>query len=150
MQTTIETQFLAPATTNTATTREISKARLWIGRVLTGLPGAFIAADGVVKFLNIPDVIEASAKVGYQRSTLPLLGAVEVVSMILLTMRRTQPLGAVLISAYLGGAVATHVRLGDPVSFVLMPVVFAALIWGGLYLRNDRIRALSPFSDPSK
>lgn len=123
-----------------------SKTKLWVGRLLTGLPALFLAVDGVMKFLNLPEVVEASAKIGFQRPTLPVLGAIEVLSVLFLSFRRTAPFGAVLISAYLGGAVATHVRLGDPLfSHTLFPIYFALLIWGGLYLRDERVRALSPF-----
>ena len=122
------------------------KTKLWLGRLLTGLPALFIAVDGLMKFLDLPQVVEASAKIGFQRATLPVLGAIELVSVVLLSIRRTAPFGAVLLSAYLGGAVATHVRLGDPLfSHTLFPIYFAALIWAGLYLRDERVRALSPF-----
>lgn len=120
--------------------------RLWLGRILTGLPALFLAFDGVMKFTNLPEVVEASAKIGFRRSTLPLLGAVELVAVLCLSNRRWAPFGAVLISAYLGGAVATHVSHGDPLfSHVLAPIYCAALIWGGLCLRDERFRALSPF-----
>jgi hypothetical protein len=142
METTIDNAIL-PAADATSTP---SKARLWVGRVLSGLPALFLLWDGLMKVLSIPLVIEASEKIGFHRSTLPVLGAIEVFSVILLSIRRTAAFGAVLISAYLGGAVATHVRLGDPLfSHTLFPIYVAALIWAGLYLRNDRVRALSPF-----
>jgi hypothetical protein len=136
---------LDPVHTSASRSRlKLSKATF--GWLISGLPLLFLACDGLMKFLNLPEVVEASAKVGFQRATLPLLGAVEVVSVILISLRRTAPFGAVLISAYLGGAVATHVRLGDPLlTHTLMPVYFAALIWGGLYLRDARVRALNPF-----
>ena len=131
---------------NATTSISTPKAKLWLGRVLTGLPALFIAVDGLMKFLDLPQVVEASAKIGFQRATLPVIGAIEVLCVVLLSIRRTAPFGAVLISAYLGGAVATHVRLGDPLfSHTLFPIYFAALIWAGLYLRDERVRALSPF-----
>lgn len=124
-----------------------SKSKLWAGRVMTGLPLLFLTWDGVMKLLNVAAVIEASEKVGFHRATLPFLGAVELVSVLLVALERTRVAGAVLISAYLGGAVATHVRLGDPLfSHTLFPIYFGALIWGGLYLRDERVRALSPFA----
>ena len=123
-----------------------SKAKLWTGRLMTGLPLAFLTFDAVVKLAAIPAVVEASAKVGFQRGTLPLLGMVELTAVALSCFRRTRVFAAVLLSAYLGGAVATHVRLGDPLfSHTLFPIYFAALVWGGLYLRDERVRALSPF-----
>jgi len=150
MTTTTAPAFTTPATPSRAhgsdpATRPPS-VRLWAGRALTGLPLLFLSFDGIVKFLNVPGVIEASEKIGYHRSTLPLLGAVELMAVLLISFRRTAPFGAVLVSAYLGGAVATHVRLGDPLfSHTLFPIYFALLIWGGLWLRDDRVRRLSPF-----
>lgn len=124
-----------------------SQATLWTSRIMTGLPLLFIAFDGVMKFAAIPDVVEASAKLGFGPSTLPVLGTIELLTVALLCLRRTQVLGAVLLSAYLGGAVATHVRMGDPLfSHTLFPIYFAALVWGGLYLRDERVRSLSPFA----
>lgn len=123
----------------------VSKAKLWTGRVLTGVPALFLFVDGAMKQLQLPEVIEASAKIGFQPSTLPVLGVIEILAVLCLCFRRTAALGAVVLTGYLGGAVATHVRLGDPLlTHTLMPVFFATLIWGGLALRNDRIRALSP------
>jgi hypothetical protein len=128
-------------------TTTISKGRVWTGRVLTGLPLLFLAWDGAMKIAQVPMVVEASAKLGFAPSTLPLLGAIELLAVLLIALPRTRVLGAVLISAYLGGAVATHVRLGDPLfSHTLFPIYVAALIWGGLYLRDARVRALSPFA----
>jgi hypothetical protein len=125
----------------------ISKAKLWAGGVMTGLPLLFLAWDGVMKLASIPAVVEASEKVGFHKSTLPFIGMIEILSVLLISIQRTRVFGAVLVSAYLGGAVATHVRLGDPLfSHTLFPIYFAALIWGGLYLRDERVRALSPFA----
>jgi hypothetical protein len=127
--------------------RASSKTTLWTSRIMTGLPLLFIACDGVMKFVAIPEVVEGSAQLGFGRSTLPLLGTLELLTVALFCFRRTQVLGAVLLSAYLGGAVATHVRMGDPLfSHTLFPIYFAALVWAGLYLRDERVRALSPFA----
>ncbi len=134
------TQGLTPSETP-------SRAKLWVGRVMTGLPLLFLTLDGVMKLVNVPEVIEASEKIGYHASTLPYLGAILLASVLLTAIPRTRVFGAVLLSAYLGGAVATHVRLGNPLfSHTLAPIYFAALVWGGLYLRDARVRALSPFA----
>lgn len=150
MTTTIACGFSTPASPSPANSNSSAaqppRKRLWAGRVLTGVPLLFLAFDGIVKFLNVPGVVEASEKIGYHRSTLPLLGAVELLAVLLVSFRRTAPFGAVLVSAYLGGAVATHVRLGDPLfSHTLAPIYFAALIWAGLCLRDERVLRLSPF-----
>jgi hypothetical protein len=134
----------APVTALDAQTS--SKAKLWTGRIMTGLPLTFLAFDGVMKLVAIPEVVEGSAKVGFQQSTLPFIGTIELLAVVLTCIHRTRVFGAVLLSAYLGGAVATHVRMGDPLfSHTLFPVYFAALVWGGLYLLDGRVRALSPF-----
>jgi TRAP-type C4-dicarboxylate transport system permease small subunit len=124
-----------------------SRRKLWTGRVLAGLPLLFLTWDAVVKLAAIPQVVEASAKLGYAKATLPVLGTLELVAVVLTLFRRTRVFGAVLLTAYLGGAVETHVRLGDPLlTHTLFPIYFAALIWGGLSLIDTRIRAASPFA----
>jgi hypothetical protein len=121
--------------------------KVWTGRVLVGLPLLFLTWDATVKLLAVPQVVEASAKLGFAPSTLPLLGVLELTAVILTLIRRTRVLGAVVLTAYLGGAVETHVRLGDPLfSHTLFPIYFAALIWGGLSLLDERVRAASPFA----
>jgi hypothetical protein len=139
------TTFIGHLPTFAPTSSPSNLAR-WTGRFCTGLPLLFLAVDGVVKFSNQPQVVEASARLGFSGSSVQLLGAIELVAVLCMLVHRLAPLGAVLASAYLGGAVATHVSHGDPLfSHVLMPVYFAALIWGGLCLRDERFRALSPF-----
>jgi hypothetical protein len=128
-------------------THGFARTKLWAGRIMTGLPLLFLSFDGVMKFVASPEVLEASAKIGFFRATLPWLGAIELVAVALICLRRTRVFGAVLLSAFLGGAVATHVRLGDPLlSHTLFPIYVAALVWGGLFLRDARVRALSPFA----
>ena len=145
METTLAHLAIAPAPAVPVASKP-EAAKRWVGRVLTGLPVVFIGLDGCFKFSNLPEVVEASAKLGFSKSTLPLLGVVELLAVLLICVRRTRPLGAVLASAYLGGAVATHVRLGDPLlTHLLPPIAFALAIWGGLVLTDARVRALSPF-----
>jgi len=128
-----------------------TRGRIWTGRVLAGLPLLFLAWDATVKLLAVPQVVEASSRLGFAPSTLPILGAVELAAVVLTLVRRTRVLGAVLLTAYLGGAVETHVRLGDPLlSHTLFPIYFAALIWGGLSLLDARIRGASPFASSRK
>jgi hypothetical protein len=123
-----------------------SKAKVWTGRVMTGLPILFLVWDAAMKIANIPEVVAASERIGFHKATLPFIAVIELLSVVLLSLKRTRVFGAVLISAYLGGAVATHVRIGDPLFNILFPIGFAGLIWGGLYLRDERVRALSPFA----
>lgn len=133
-----------------STAPERSPRKMWTGRVLAGVPLLFLTWDAAVKLLAVPQVVEASAKLGFAKSTLPLLGAVELAAVMLTLFRRTRVLGAVLLTAYLGGAVETHVRLHDALfTHTLFPIYFAALIWGGLSLLDPRIRAASPFVTPA-
>ena len=125
----------------------MSSRTVWPGRLVAGLPLLFLAWDGVMKFVAIPPIIEASAKLGFERPNLPFLGAVELIGVTLVLFARTRVFGAVLLSAYLGGAVAIHVQRSDPLlTHTLFPIFVAALIWLGLSLLDRRVRALSPFA----
>lgn len=119
------------------------KARLWIGRILSGLIIAFLALDAVMKFVQPAEVIKGTQEVGFAITTLVPLGIILLGSVILYAIPRTAVLGAILLTAYLGGAVATHVRMSAPMfSHTLFPVYFGIALWGGLYLRNPRIAAV--------
>lgn len=116
-----------------------SKPLVWTGRVLTWLVAAFLVFDGVVKLVPIEPVLEALRHLGYPLELARTLGVVLVACTALFIIPRTRALGAVLLTAYLGGAVATHVRIGDPFWF---PIMMGAMLWAGLYLREPRLRAL--------
>ncbi len=118
---------------------ETSKKLIWLGRVLTGLVVAFLLLDGVMKLVPIAPVIEAFNRLGYSPDIARELGVLLVTCTVLHVVPRTQVLGALLSTAYLGGATATHVRIGDPFWF---PIVLGAILWAGLYLREPRLRAL--------
>jgi DoxX-like family len=114
-----------------------------IGIVLSGLAALFLGFDALMKLVDIAPVREGMAKVGFPVDLARILGAILLACVALYINVRTAVLGAVLLTGYLGGAVATHVRIGDPLfSHVLAPVYMGVLIWGGLYLRDDRVRAL--------
>jgi hypothetical protein len=122
-----------------------SKGRLWTGRVMTTLPVLFLLMDSVMKLLKPEPVVKATVQLGYPESVILGLGIVLLVCVTLYAIPRTSVLGAILLTGYLGGAVATHVRVGDPLfSHTLFPVYIALLVWGGLYLRDRRLRALIP------
>jgi hypothetical protein len=123
----------------------MNKKTLWAGRILSGLPTLFLLFDAVMKFVKPAPVIQGTVELGYPESAILGLGIVLLVSTILYAIPRTAVLGAILLTGYLGGAVATHVRVGGPLFNILFPVFFGALIWGGLYLRDERLRALVPF-----
>ena len=136
MDTTLDS--IAPAAAPTA-----SKTRRWPGRVLSGIPVAFLVFDVIIKFAQPVAVAEATAKLGLPANSAPLLGILLAACLALYVVRRTAPLGAVLLTGYLGGAVLTHLRVGDPwISHTLFPIYVGALLWAGLYLRDDRVRRL--------
>ena len=113
--------------------------KLWAARVLGALVVLFLLVDGAGKVMRLAPYVEGTAKVGYPAESLVPLGLVLLASTILYVVPRTAVLGAILLTAYFGGAVATHVRMGQ--AFV-MPVVFGVIVWGCLYVRDARLRAL--------
>lgn len=122
----------------------VSKKMLWAGRIIGWLPALFLLADGAMKLIKPAPVVEATVKLGYPESVLTGLGVVVIACTVLYLIPRTGVLGAILLTGYLGGAVATHVRAGEGWFSILFPVFFGALLWGGLYLREARLRALIP------
>jgi DoxX-like family len=137
-----------PSDTQTA---PVSKKALVAGRVMSGLVIAFLTFDGVFKFVKPAPapVVETFARLGWSLSLAPVLGTLLLVSTALYAIPKTSVLGAILLTGYLGGAVATHLRAGDPLfSHVLFPTYLGVLLWGGLYLREPRLRALIPLRSP--
>ena len=119
----------------------VSKPALWIGWILGVLPALLLIFSAVMKFMKPPEVVEGFVKSGYpERLALPL-AIVEVSCTILYLIPRTAVLGAILLTGYLGGATATHVRIGEP---FFMPVLVGVALWLGLYLREPRLRPLVP------
>ena len=132
-------------------TSSISKRALWAGRIISALPVLFLLMDSVMKFVKLAPVVEATVKLGYSATTIVPLGIVLLTCTVLYVIPRTSVLGAILLTGYLGGAVATHVRVGDPLfSHVLFPVYLGVMIWLGLYLRDNRLRALVPLRSPNR
>lgn len=123
-----------------------STGGLWAGRVVSWLIAAFLLLDGVAKLFKPAPVVEGTVKLGYSESVIIPLGIVLVVCTVLYLIPRTAVLGAILLTGYLGGAVATHVRAGDGAFGIIFAVVFGVLVWLGLYLRDHRLRALLPMS----
>ena len=120
-----------------------SRKALRAGRILTGVAVAFLLWDSVIKLLVIEPVREGLARLGYPVSVALGIGIVELVCLIVYLIPRTAIPGAVLLTGFLGGAVATHVRIGDPLfTHVLFPIYVATLLWGGLYLRDTRLRTV--------
>jgi hypothetical protein len=127
-----------------------SRRALWAGRITSGLASLFLAFDATIKVLEVPAALEGTAELGYPPSIVVGLGLVQVACLVLYLIPRTSVLGAVLWTGYLGGAVATHVRVGNPLSsHTLFPIYVAVLLWGGLWLRDQRLRQLLPLRDMS-
>jgi hypothetical protein len=115
---------------------------LWAGRVISALPALFLLIDGIMKLVKPPVVVEATVKLGYSETVIVGLGIVLLVCTIIYLIPRTAVLGAILLTGYLGGSISTHVRVGDPLFTLIFPVILGTMIWGGLYLRDERLRSL--------
>src|SRR5689334_19576273 len=127
----------------------VSKARLWTGWVLTAIPALFLLMGGIMNVMKPDFVVKATVEMGYPEEAIFGLGIVVLICVVLYIIPNTAVLGAILLTGYLGGAVATHVRHADPLfSHVLAPVYFAILLWAGLYLREPRLSALVPLRKP--
>lgn len=133
----------------TSTTNEqamgISKGRMWAGWIITGLISAFMLLDAAMKLAKPRPVIDAFARTGWPAELSVTLGVILLVSTALYLIPRTEILGAILLTGYLGGAVATNLRLENPLfSNTLFPVYFGVLVWGALWLRDRKIQELIP------
>ena len=122
-----------------------SKGMLWSGWVMSAVPALFLLMDGVMKLMKPAIVVTTTVQLGYPESVIPGLGIVLLACTFLYLIPRTCILGAILLTGYLGGAVATHVRVEDGVFPVLFPVILGALLWGGLVLRDGQLRAFLPW-----
>ncbi|APR78934.1 membrane protein [Minicystis rosea] len=135
----METTALLPATRM----ESVSNKRVWAGRIVSGLAVAFLVMDGVMKLAPPAPVLEAFGQLGFPAGVARGIGLLLLACVACYVNPRTSVLGAVLLTGYLGGAVASHVRVESPlVSHTLFPVYVGAMIWGGLFLRDERVRAL--------
>jgi len=119
-----------------------SKKMIWVGRILTVLTALFMLLDAVMKIVKPAQVLEANVRLAYPVSTLTGIGVALIVCTLIYIIPRTSILGAILLTGYLGGAVASNVRAGSGWFETIFPTLFAALIWGGLWLRDRRLRSL--------
>jgi hypothetical protein len=135
---------LHPAfTPSTAGVRPARRGRLWTGRVLSGLASAFLLVDATMKLILLPPVVKATHEVGFPESSVFGIGATLLLCVAVYLVPRTALIGAVLLTGYLGGAIATNVRMSAPLfTHVLAPIYVALFVWGGLYLRDGRVCAL--------
>jgi len=124
----------------------ISRGALWTGRVMSGLVIAFLLFDATIKLIPLEVVITSSQQMGIPVGLIPTLGILTLVGTLLYAYPKTSVLGAIFLTGYLGGAIYAHLRLDDPLfTHTLFGVYLGLLIWGGLYLRDERVRALIPF-----
>lgn len=121
-----------------------SPAMLWSGRIISALAVLFFLFDGVMKLFKPPIVVTSTVDLGYRESVIVPLGVVLITCTLIYIIPRTSALGAILLTGYLGGAVATHVRVGSGAFPIVFPIIFGVLVWGGLFLRDGRLRGLIP------
>lgn len=122
-----------------------SKTWIWVGRIVTTLVVLFCAFDGLMKVIKEPHVIAACAQLGFSASEMVLIGVLMLACTVLYAIPRTAILGAVLLTGYLGGAVLANIHVGHPLFECIFPVIFGALAWGGVFVREPRLRELIPF-----
>lgn len=132
--------------TPVARTLSVANTRLVVGYVLTALVALFLTFDAAIKVLRLALAVQGTTELGYPADTVLWIGIIEFVCLGLYLVPRTAVLGALLLTGYLGGAIATHVRIGSPLlSHTLFPTYVALMLWGGVYLREARLGELLPF-----
>jgi len=122
-------------------TQPSSKKLIWIGRVVSALPVLFLLFSAIAKLTKSAQVIEGMQKLGYPDHTILPLGITELLCTVIYVIPQTSVLGAILLTAYLGGATVTHLRVGEP---FFGPILFGVFIWLGIFLRYPRLRTLLP------
>lgn len=127
---------------NAITRTTVSKPLLWTGRVFSGLAILFFLFDGAMKLVQPPPVVTYTLALGFPASEILGIGVVALISTVLYALPRTATFGAILLTGYLGGAIAAKVRIEAPLFDIVFALGFALFIWGGLYLREPRLRAL--------
>jgi hypothetical protein len=134
-------EFMGLQTNRGSTPRPRRNAMYWAGWVLSVLPMPLFALSAFMKLTKGEEAVKGIAKFGWQESSLLPLGIVELACVVVYLIPQTAVLGAILLTGYLGGAVATHARLGESFS---MPIIIGVVLWLGLFLRDARVRALIP------
>jgi len=141
----MSTSQAAQAVSSTSAQIVRSKKGVWTGRVLSGLVVLFLIPDGIIKFIKPAPVVDAFAHLGLPLSLANTIGILLLICTAIYVFPRTAVLGAILLTGYLGGAVATHLRAGNPLfSHILFPTYLGVMLWLGLYLRDERLRELVP------
>jgi hypothetical protein len=126
-------------------TNHISKTTLWTSRIMAGIVILFMLMDSIFKFIQPEEVVQGTLELGYAEHHILTIGILGFISILLYSYPRTSVLGAIFLTAYWGGAVATHVRLDNPLfSHILVPVFLGVLAWGALWLREKKLQNLIP------
>jgi hypothetical protein len=125
-----------------ASSRPVSTAALWTGRILSALPIPLLLMSAAMKLASVAPVVEGFKKFGFPDGAAFAIGLVELACVILYVIPQTAVLGAILLTGYLGGAAVTHIRVSEP---WFAPVVMGVILWMGLYLRDPRLRELAPW-----
>jgi hypothetical protein len=121
-----------------------TKTTPWVGRIISALPVLFLIFDGAIKVANIQPVVDASVLLGLPVELAPSIGSLLLACVAVYLVPRTSVLGAILLTGYLGGAISIQMRVGAELFSLVFPIILGALLWGGLYLRNEQLRALIP------
>ncbi|MGA9885765.1 MAG: DoxX family protein [Candidatus Acidiferrales bacterium] len=122
----------------------VSGASVWSGRIVSAIVVLFMLFDSITKILKVQQVIDATVRIGFPVNTIMGIGVTLLICTILYVIPRTSVLGAILLTAYLGGATAANVRAASPALNLSFPIIFGVLVWLGLFLRESRLRALIP------
>lgn len=120
------------------------KPMRWTGRIISGLAVLFLLFDGVIKLINIQPVVDSSIQLGLPVDLAPRVGILLLVCLAVYLIPQTAVLGAILLTGYLGGAIAIQARSGAELFSLVFPLIIGALLWGGLFLRDPQLRALVP------
>jgi hypothetical protein len=123
---------------------------VWAGRVLSALAVVFLAFDGAIKLLRLPAVLDATVQLGLPLASIVPVGLTLLACTLIYAIPRTSVIGSVLLTGYLGGAVATQVRAGNPTFERTFPIILGTVVWAGVYLRDRRVRALLAPQEPSR
>lgn len=129
-------------------TNQSSKTTVWAARIMSGIVILFMLSDSIFKFIQPDAVVSGTLELGFAKHHIAIIGALGLISIILYSIPRTSILGAILLTGYWGGAVVTHLRVGDPLfSHILGPIYFATLAWGAIWLRNEQVHNLIPYQN---
>jgi DoxX-like family len=120
------------------------KTAIWAGRIISAFAVLFLIFDSVIKVLSMAPAVDSTTQLGYPAGLVVGIGILELACLAVYVFPRTAVLGAILLTGYLGGAIATQLRAGSPLFSIIFPVIVGALVWGGLFLREERLRALIP------